>query len=65
MGGAASGGGSGAGSGAGRWLAGLGDPNGKVGGNVGDVFQRLDGGAGATLYVKEAGDGTDAGWVSK
>jgi hypothetical protein len=65
VGGAASGGGSGAGSGAGRWLAGLGDPNGKVGGNVGDVFQRLDGGAGSTLYVKEAGDGTDAGWVSK
>jgi hypothetical protein len=53
------------GSGAGRFLVGLSDPNGKVPGNVGDIFQRLDGIPGATLYVKEQGDGTNTGWTAK
>jgi hypothetical protein len=61
-GGAASRGGASAGTGAGRFLCGLGDPNSKVTGNVGDLFQRLDGQPGATLYIKEAGDGTATGW---
>jgi hypothetical protein len=43
----------------------LGDPNNQVAGNVGDIFQRLDGTPGATLYVKEEGNGTDTGWAAK
>jgi Right handed beta helix region len=61
VGGATSRGGATAGSGAGRFVAGLGDPNAKVAGNVGDIFQRLDGGPGASLYVKESGNGGNAG----
>jgi hypothetical protein len=65
VGGATSRGGTTASSGGGRFLAGLGDPNNKVTGNVGDIFQRLDGTPGAILYVKETGDGTDTGWIAK
>jgi hypothetical protein len=65
VGGAASRGGTTPGSGTGRFIAGKGDPNNKVAGNVGDIFQRLDGIAGATLYVKETGNGTNTGWVGK
>src|SRR5262249_6545039 len=65
VGGATSRGGFAPGTGAGRILAGLGDPNGKVLGNVGDLFQRVDGSAGATLYVKESGDGANVGWSPK
>ncbi len=45
-------------SGAGTVLIGRGDPNGRVIGDVGDLFQRLDGDAGSTLYVKESGAAT-------
>jgi hypothetical protein len=65
VGGATSRGGTTVNSGAGRFLAGLGDPNNKVIGNVGDIFQRLDGTLGATLYVKETGNSTDIGWTAK
>jgi hypothetical protein len=65
VGGAMSRGGTAAGSGAGRFLAGLGDPNNKVMGSVGDIFQRLDGAPGATLYVKETGNNTTTGWMAK
>jgi hypothetical protein len=65
VGGATSRGGTAASSGAGRSLAGLGDPNNKLIGNVGDIFQRLDGVPGEILYVKEMGNGTDTGWVAK
>jgi hypothetical protein len=65
VGGATSRGGTTASSGTGRFVVGLGDPNNKVIGNVGDIFQRLDGIPGATLYVKEMGDSTNAGWVAK
>jgi hypothetical protein len=65
VGGASSIGGITASSGGGRFLAGLGDPNNQVAGNVGDIFQRLDGTPGATLYVKEEGNGTDTGWAAK
>src|SRR5262249_36048839 len=53
VGGALSRGGPAANSGTGRQIAGLGDPNSKVLGNVGDIFQRVDGVPGATIYVKE------------
>ena len=68
VGGATSRGGTTPGSGAGRFIAGLGNPNNKltgVPGNVGDIFQRLDGTPGKTLYVKEKGDGTKTGWTAK
>jgi len=65
VGGATSRGGSTPGSGAGRILAGLGDPNGSVAGNIGDMFQRVDGTPGAALYVKESLDGANTGWSAK
>nr|MDQ3765638.1 hypothetical protein [Actinomycetota bacterium] len=70
VGGGASRGGSSAGTGAGRFLVGVGDPNGdpptgKVLGNVGDIYQRLDENPVATLYVKESGDNTTTGWTPK
>jgi hypothetical protein len=43
---------------------GTGSPEGVVSGNVGDVFQRTDGGADTTLYVKESGVGTNTGWIA-
>jgi hypothetical protein len=48
-----------------RWRNGNGDPNGVVVGSVGDLWSRLDGGAGTALYVKESGAGTNTGWVGK
>ena len=59
--------------GAGRFLVGIGDPRGPdvdphspgVVGDVGDVYQRLDGGPGETFYVKESGNATVTGWAAK
>jgi Pectate lyase superfamily protein len=65
VGGVTSRGGTTASSGAGRFIAGLGDPNNKVIGNLGDIFQRLDGTPAATLYVKETGSSTNTGWTAK
>ncbi|MEV7098137.1 hypothetical protein AB0M80_35385 [Amycolatopsis sp. NPDC051045] len=73
VGGAASRGGSEPNSGGGRHLTGIGDPTESalpgdsvlVAGNIGDIYQRLDGGLGSTLYVKEFGNGTTAGWIAK
>src|SRR5579872_6143319 len=48
-----------------KWSAGKGSPNGIVTGNVGDLYTRLDGAAGATLYVKETLSGKPTGWVAK
>lgn len=42
-----------------------GDPNGVEVGSVGHIALRRDGGAGTTLYVKEAGTDTMANWVAK
>jgi hypothetical protein len=64
VGGATSRGGTKPNSGAGRFIAGMGDPETKVIGNVGDMFQRLDGARGKTLYVKEEGHGTATGWTA-
>lgn len=43
---------------------GYGDPNNRVSGVIGDIYQRQDGGANTTLYVKEANSGTNFGWVA-
>lgn len=65
VGGGTSRGGTTAHSGAGRFIAGLGVPEHKIPGNVGDIFQSLDGTPGKTLWVKETGDGTSIGWIAK
>lgn len=44
---------------------GSGAPEGVVVGNVGDLYLRTDGGAGSTLYVKEANNGLNTGWAAK
>jgi hypothetical protein len=44
---------------------GTGDPNGVVVGSPGDSYFNKNGGANATLWVKESGVGTDTGWVAK
>lgn len=45
-----------------KW--GTGTPEGVVAAGVGSIFYRTDGGAGTTLYVKQAGTG-NTGWVGK
>jgi len=65
VGGAASHGGSGAGTGAGRSLVGHGGPEGKVPGNAGDIYQRVDTQAGPRLFVKESDAQPTTGWVAK
>lgn len=47
-----------------RLKHGYGTPEGNVVADVGCIYQRLDGGAGSTLYVKEGGSGTATGWVA-
>lgn len=44
---------------------GQGDPNGIVEGSPPDLYFNLNGGAGATFWVKESGAETDTGWVGK
>lgn len=46
------------------WTSGTSSPEGKVDGPVGSLYTRTDGGAGTTLYVKEAGT-KNTGWVAK
>ena len=43
---------------------GNGTPEGVVEAPIGAIYQRLDGGASTTLYVKESGTGK-TGWVAK
>lgn len=45
--------------------SGNGDPEGAIVGSVGDLWLRLNGGAGTTLYVKESGAATNTGWAAK
>ena len=52
-------------TGGGKVLAGVGDPTGVVVGSTGDLFLRKDGGVNTTLYVKESGLNTTAGWAAK
>jgi len=52
--------------GAGRFIVGHGNPNGHIVGNIGDIFQSLDGAQiNKALWVKDAGDGTTSGWNPK
>lgn len=44
---------------------GTGSPAGVVTGTPGDLYLNRTGGATTTLYVKETGIGTTAGWVAK
>jgi len=47
-----------------RVYRGYGSPLNVVSASVGSIYQRLDGGAGTSVYVKESGtDGS--GWVAK
>lgn len=52
------------GSGAPIWTSGAGTPEASVTAPVGSMYTRTDGGAGTTLYIKEAGTG-NTGWVAK
>jgi len=47
-----------------NFYSGTGTPEGIVTAPVGAVFQRLDGGAGTSFYVKETGT-DNTGWVGK
>jgi hypothetical protein len=64
-GGAASQGGPTPGSGSGRFLVGQGNPENNVTGNAGDVYQRVDSGAGPRLFVKESDALSNTGWAAK
>lgn len=46
-------------------LAGSGSPAGAVAAPVGSLYLRMDGGTNTSLYVKEAGAATSAGWAAK
>ncbi|MCH8931148.1 MAG: hypothetical protein IIA98_09585 [Proteobacteria bacterium] len=46
-------------------LSGAGSPENAVIGSVGYLYLRADGGPSTTMYVKESGDNTDTGWISK
>lgn len=46
----------------GHLLVGNGSPAGVVVARRGTLFLRIDGGAGSTLWVKEANDGLASGW---
>ena len=50
--------------GSGQMLSGTGTPEAVVTAGVGSIFMRTDGGAGASLYVKESGAG-NTGWIAK
>lgn len=49
----------------GRIVVGSGAPGGVVIAEVGTIYLRTDGGAGSTLYIKEANSGAATGWVAK
>ena len=46
-------------------LTGSGNPNTVVAAPVGTIYLNTAGGAGTTLWVKEAGGTSDLGWVGK
>jgi hypothetical protein len=49
-----------------KWAAavGVGTPEGALTAPIGSTYQRTDGGAGTSFYVKESGAG-NTGWVAK
>lgn len=46
-------------------LTGTGSPLNRRNAPVGSLYLRTDGGASTTLYVKESGGNSSAGWVAK
>ena len=46
-------------------IRGTGSPEAVRAAPIGYLYLRRDGGAGTTLYVKEADDGLSTGWVAK
>ena len=44
-------------------IAGNGSPEGAVTAETGSIYQRMDGAAGTTIYIKETGSG-NTGWVA-
>lgn len=44
---------------------GAGSPEGRITGDVGDLYLNRSGGAGTVLYVKESGQRTNTGWIAK
>lgn len=46
-------------------IQGSGSPEGVEVGRLGQLYVNTDGGAGTTLYVKEADDNLATGWVAK
>ena len=46
-------------------IVGAGSPAGVIVANRGALFLRTDGGAGTSMYVKEADDGLATGWAAK
>ena len=44
--------------------AGAGSPEGSVSARIGSIYQRTDGGAGTSFYIKESGTG-NTGWAAK
>lgn len=47
-----------------RVYKGYGSPENSISAGVGSIYQRLDGGANTTLYVKESGTAA-TGWIAK
>lgn len=47
-----------------KFLAGAGTPEGAITAGIGSIYQRTDGGAATSMYVKESGVG-NTGWVAK
>ncbi len=47
-----------------KFLVGAGSPEGVITAGIGSIYQRTDGGANTSLYVKESGTG-NTGWVAK
>jgi len=50
---------------AGRIFVGAGSPETKITAVRGSLYLRTDGGAGTTLYIKEANDTLATGWAAK
>jgi hypothetical protein len=48
-----------------RFKFGVGAPDGVVSGDIGCIYIDTNGGAGATMYVKESDADPKAGWVAK
>lgn len=47
------------------FFVGTGDPNGQVTSSPPAIYFNRSGGAGTTLYIKESGASTSAGWIGK